>query len=252
MKCPNCGQENADGAAECLNCQVIFGKWKERGQEKAAPAGPSMPDAAEDGPGKTSPLPKILLVLAVAAFPAWYLLKPAAKQEAPASAQQPAAAETLVVHAGDQQPDPEPAAPAVPQGLWKFEGSVIDLLKETPVEGASLKFYNNSDGETFQALTDGTGRYSLDLKPLEKGGYGLFITHPGYGNQHWEAGAAKKSLKERCRMGKGVQAMSIEELMRHTGNAGGIAIYDFAAYPNSLDKLTEKEKDECWRGITGR
>lgn len=252
MKCPNCGVENSDGAAECLNCQVIFGKWKERGQEKAAPAEPPLPDAAEDSPGKTSPLPKILLALAVAAGPAWYFLKPAAEQEAPAFAAPPAAAETVVVHAGDQRPDPEPAAPAVTQDLWKFEGSVIDLLKETPVEGASLKFYSNSGGETFQALTDGTGRYSQDLKPLEKGGYGVFITHPGYGNQHWEAGAAKKSLKERCRMGQGVQFMSAEELTRHTGSAGGIAIYDFALYPNSLDKLTEEEKAECQRGISGR
>jgi hypothetical protein len=120
------------------------------------------------------------------------------------------------------------------------------------VEGAALKFYSNSGGGTFQAVTDAQGKYTLDLEPLEKGGYGLFITHPGYGNQHWEASYIGRSLKELCRLGQGVQFMSPEELTRYVGNAGGAAIYDFAVYPNTLEKLTPEEKAECQKGITGR
>jgi len=246
MKCPNCGHENMDGAAECLNCQVIFSKLKERKetpQHEPSPGGPAA--------GKTSPLPKILIVLAVASAAAWYFLKPAAKQEAA-----PAAAETgqpaAVVQAGATQPAEENAAPAAPQNQWKFEGTVIDLLLETPVEGAALKFYSGTGGETFQAVTNSRGGYSLDLKPLEKGGYGVFITHPNYGNQHWDAGDAKKSMKERCRRGQAVQFVSPGELTRHVGSAGGVSIYDFAVYPNSLEKLEEKQRAECYSGIAGR
>ena len=235
-----------DGAAECLNCRVIFSKLKER---KETP--PHEPSPGGPAAGKTSPLPIILIVLAVASAAAWYFLKPAAKQEAA-----PAAAETgqlaAVVQAGAPQPAAENAAPAAPQNQWKFEGTVIDLLLETPVEGAALKFYSGTGGETFQAVTNAQGGYSLDLKPLENGGYGVFITHPDYGNQHWDAGDAKKSLKERCRRGQAVQFVSPGELTRHVGSAGGVSIYDFAVYPNSLDRLTEREKDECYAGITGR
>src|SRR3989338_4767617 len=155
MKCPNCGHENADGAAECLSCQVIFGKLRER---KETPP----PEPSPEGPaaGKTSPLPKIFIVLAVASAAAWYFLKPAARQEAA-----PAAAETgqpaAVVLAEATQPAAENAAPAAPQNQWKFEGTVIDLLLETPVEGAALKFYGGTGGETFQALTNAPGGESL-------------------------------------------------------------------------------------------
>lgn len=196
--------------------------------------------------------PNWLIALAIAAVPAWFFLKPAAERKAPASAPPSATTEAPAVQAEGRQPDPGPGEPAAPQSPWKFEGSVIDLLKETPVEGAALKFYSNSGGETFQALTDGAGRYSLDLKPLEKGGYGVFIAHPGYGRQHWEAGFTKRPLKEKCRLGQGVQFMSAEELTRHVSTPGGIAVYDFAVYPNSLEKLTEEEKAECQRGISGR
>lgn len=41
MKCPNCGHEQPDGAAECICCQIIFEKWKQRRTEPAArPAQP--------------------------------------------------------------------------------------------------------------------------------------------------------------------------------------------------------------------
>lgn len=245
MKCPNCGVENSEGAAECAGCQVVFAKWKGRGEAKAPPL------PAEKSVN-ASPAPKILALLALAAVPAWLFLKPAAERKAPASVPPSATTEAPAVHAEGRQPDPGPGEPAAAQSPWKFEGSVIDLLTETPVEGAGLKFYSNSGGETFQALTDGAGRYSLDLKPLEKGGYGVFITHSGYGNQHWDAGHAKKPLKEKCRLGQGVQFMGAGELTRHVSTPGGTAVYDFAVYPNSLEKLTEEEKAECWRGISGR
>ncbi|MBI4351369.1 MAG: hypothetical protein HY550_08020 [Elusimicrobia bacterium] len=256
MKCPNCGHENADGAAECAKCQVIFGKLSAR--KAPPPAEPSPAGRPEPAGGKKNTLPKILLALAVAAVPAWFFLKPAARPAA-----LPAADGTgqpqLTVYADDQRTEAEPSSPAaevvVPaarQEMWRFEGTVLDLLKETPAEGAALKFYSNSGAETFQAVTDAQGKYSLELKPLESGGYGVFISHPNYGNQHWDAAAAKKSLKERCKMGQGVQFMSPEELTRHVGSPGGLSVYDFTVYPNSLDKLTEQEKEECYRGISGR
>lgn len=248
MKCPNCGQENAEDAAECRNCQVIFRKLKER--KAARPPEPSPAPQAENVAARSFPLPKILLVLAAAAAPAWFFLKPAAKPAA-APAAAVAARPVPAVNAGDQPPAAEPV-PGAQRNLWKFEGTVLDLLKETPVEGAELSFYSNSGSETFGAVTNSLGRYSLELKPLERGGYGVFIKHPDYGNQHWDAAAAKKSLKERCRMGQVVQFMSPEELMRHAGGPGGMAIYDFAVYPNRQDKLTEPEREECRRGVSGR
>ena len=33
MKCPNCGAQAQEGAAECPQCGLVFAKWRER-QEK--------------------------------------------------------------------------------------------------------------------------------------------------------------------------------------------------------------------------
>jgi len=242
MKCPNCGHENAEGAAECLNCQIIFAKWT--GRSAAQPPRDAAPaEQAGGAPAGTSLLPKIFIALAIAAVPAWFFLKPAAGPVArsgePPAAAQPAAAEPQA---------PRPAAPAPAGNLWKFEGTVLDLLRETPVEGATLKFYNDANGETFQAATDFSGRYSLELKPREKGGYGVHISHPGYGNQHWDAKYAQINKAERYRMGGRVQFGSYEELMCHTGGAGAVIIYDFAIFP---DKLTEEERAESYKAVSG-
>lgn len=57
MKCPNCGFENAEGAAECGRCQVIFAKLAKKAASRERPS-PAAAAASAGAPRR--PLPELV------------------------------------------------------------------------------------------------------------------------------------------------------------------------------------------------
>lgn len=87
MKCPSCGVESAEGAAECPACGLIFAKWQKKAEGQAQPApaeaasGPAAAPAA--GGGLWSWFLGFLLLAATAGGAAYYFLQPAQPKGGP-------------------------------------------------------------------------------------------------------------------------------------------------------------------------
>lgn len=81
------------------------------------------------------------------------------------------------VAAAPEAPAAPPAAPAAAE--WAFEGKVSDVLSMKPVKAAVLLFMTHGEDETYEARSDGQGRWTVKL-PARKDGYKLVIDHPDY------------------------------------------------------------------------
>lgn len=246
-KCPNCGFEAPEGAAECTKCQIIFGKWTEREERMAAPA---MEGGMEAAPAPASSLPWVIGAALIAGSAGWYFLKPdpglpVHAQEAQTEESSPGGTQEAGEEAGTS--GDEASAPVI-ENPWKFEGTVKDVVRGTPVQGAKLVFSSPREKDTFTAETDFSGRYFLDLKPLEKGGYEVSIAHPDYGGQWYDARILERPKRERYRLSEQVQFRASYEWSRHVGRENGISTYDFAIYPNNL---SEDERREQFDAISG-
>lgn len=236
MKCPNCGFEGPDGAAECLKCQIVFKKIEEIAVNKAL----------QDHAARTkvpvkdtsSPLPRLFLMFLITAAIYFFLersQKPPVPAASPGVQAGPAAAEA--------------AAQAPLENQWKFEGRVLDLLRDQPVAGAKLVFSDPNTGGSFTAETGNNGYYALDLKPLEKGGYEVRISHPDLGGQWYDAEyAAALTKTQRYQLSGQIQFRAPEEWTRHVGKAGFPKKYNFAVFPVNL---TEEEKREQYEALSG-
>ncbi|MDO8803137.1 MAG: hypothetical protein Q7R35_01785 [Elusimicrobiota bacterium] len=231
MKCPNCGFEAPDDAAECRKCQVIFKKHGESAVNKAL----KQHVARAKGPVKdtSSPLPRLFIMFLITAAIYFYLEH---TQKPPVPAANPAV-----------QTEP---APAPLENQWKFEGRVLDLLRDKPISGAKLIFSDPNTGGRFPAETDFDGYYSLDLKPLERGGYEAQISHPDLSGQWYDAEyAAALTKTQRYQLSGQVQFRAPEEWARHMGKAGFPTKYNFAIFPANL---TEDEKKEQHDALSGK
>lgn len=236
MKCPNCSAERLPGAEACPNCHVIFSKLEERAMRKALDAH----TAARSGPVKdnSSPLPRLFTMFLVAAAIYFFLeydrrktiaAESLAALQAQAAAQPPGQAAQL------------PAAPPAIKDPWKFKGRVFDLLRNKPIVGVKLVFSAPRTEERFSTETGPNGYYSLELKPLQDGGYEVELSHPDYGNKWWDGKSLNLSRKQRCALSGEFQARTVREWARHIGRPGSTTAYDFAIFPNVL---TEDEKRE--------
>lgn len=78
-----------------------------------------------------------------------------------------------------QEAPPAVPAPAPAPAEWRLEGKVSDMLSMKPVKGAVLLFMTPEEDETYEARSDGTGRWQLTL-PARKDGYKLVIDHSDY------------------------------------------------------------------------
>ena len=236
MKCPNCGFEGPDGEAECRKCQIVFKKFEEAAVNKALLD--HVARTKEPVKDTSSPLPRLFLMFLITAAIYFFLEH---TQKPPV----PAAGPAVQTGAAAAQPD----APAPLENQWKFEGRVLDLLREQPVAGAKLVFSDPLTGGRFTVETGNNGYYSLDLKPLEKGGYEAQISHPDLGGQWYDAEhAAALTRTQRYQLSGQVQFRAPEEWARHVGKAGFPKKYNFAVFPVNL---TEEEKREQSAALAG-
>lgn len=85
MKCPSCGVESAEGAAECPACGLIFAKWQKKAEAPAQPAAApeTDPAPAASGGGPGSWLVGLVLLAATAGGAAYYFLQPAGAKDGP-------------------------------------------------------------------------------------------------------------------------------------------------------------------------
>lgn len=236
MKCPNCGFEAPDGAAECLKCQIVFKKFEEAAVNKALQD--HVARTKEPVKDTSSPLPRLFLMFLITAA-IYFFLEHTQKPPAPAAGPG--------VQAGSAAA--QAAAPAPLENQWKFEGRVLDLLRDQPVSGAKLVFSDPRTGGRFTAETGNNGYYTLDLPPLEKGGYEAQISHPDLGGQWYDAEyAAALTKTQRYQLSGQVQFRSAEQWARHRGKAGFPTKYNFSVFPVNL---TVEEKREQSGALSG-
>lgn len=123
MKCPSCGREAAEGAADCGNCGIIFSKWAAREAQRQGqpPAGPdaSVADAAGASSVPTAPVPPtvpkksilapaLLAASVVIAVVAWRVARTRAPAVTPAKALQEQVVGSSETQAGvSQEPQDE-------------------------------------------------------------------------------------------------------------------------------------------------
>ena len=125
------------------------------------------------------------------------------------------------------------------RGNWGFEGKVVDLLDGKPVLGAKIYFSDPSTGRNFSTETDYDGHYSLEVKPLEAGGYLAQIMHPEFEGRWWEGKNAKLGKKQRYQLA----GRSAGDAIAYSGKSGAGTVVDFAVVPKTL--TPEEKKDLC-------
>lgn len=245
MKCPKCGTEAPEGTEACPKCNVIFSKLEERAIRNALASRAAEKESQEKHP--SSPMPRLFAMFLVTAALYFFLehdrrSKLAAAnlraQEAAAAAQ-PAVTETRPA-----------AAPAAIEDPWKFEGRVLDLLRDKPVSGVKLVFSAQDKEDRFSAVTDAAGYYALELKPLEDAGYEVELSHPDYGGKWWDVTPAKLSRKQRYKLSAQPQERTIKEWARHVGRKKAAVKYDFTIFPNALTEEEKKQRQEALPAAT--
>lgn len=234
MKCPNCGLESPEGTDECPKCQLVFRKWQDRQVNKAVEehAGLGKEEAKD-----TSSLTIRLFVMFLVCAGLYWLVRPSEKQAARAAAPEtPAAAEQAVQQAQEAH---EQAVAGPEESRWSFSGKVLDLVHGGPVLGAKVYFADPATGRNFSAETDFEGKYLLDAKPMEAGGYKVQIVHPDFDGRYWEGGSVRLPLKQRYQLA----ARPAAEQASYSGKPGADTAVDFAIFPNSL--TAEEKKEQC-------
>lgn len=232
MICPNCGLESPEGTDECPKCQLVFRKWEERRVRAAVEEHAGL---VKEEQKETSSLTVRLFVMFLVCAGLYWLVRPSDKQAAQAAAPDTQAA------ASAEQPgvqDPQQLAVAGPEeSRWSFSGKVLDLVHGGPILGAKLYFSDPATGRNFSAEADFDGKYSLDAKPLEAGGYKVQIVHPDFDGRYWDGKSVKLPLKQRYQLA----AQPAGDPALYSGKPGADTVIDFALFPNSLTAAEKKE-----------
>jgi len=74
------------------------------------------------------------------------------------------------------------------EGEWFFEGVVYDMISLKPVSGAEMLFMDESESETYDAVTNSRGRYRVRLPSMPQG-YKLIVDHRDYLGMYFDEAA---------------------------------------------------------------
>jgi hypothetical protein len=224
MQCPNCRHEEDDAAAECSKCGFALEKWRTRLQHaQAGKPAPLVqhPTAAKHSSGVDL---SIWILLLVATIGVWKLNR---------SGQEAAAGRVSAGAAAAEAP--------VPGDSWRFEGTVKDLLRGSPIKGAKVSFYDWETGHQYEDVTDDDGHYSIDVAIRWKSGYAVEISHPLYLQRYWTGAALKADRKDRLRMGlEPAPTEPDTRSYRGTRKPEPVAM-DFALFPQDLSDSERQE-----------
>ena len=233
MKCPNCGCEAPHGTLDCPKCQVVFSKLEERAVRKALEAHTS--SAKEPVREASSPMTRLFVMFLITAG-IWFFLESDQKHRAAV------AGSAAQAQAADQAPAEQ----------WRFEGKVLDLLRDKPVAGAQLIFSSPGTSAIFSAATDPSGHYELALEPLKKGGYEVEINHQDYGGRWWDDEYTSLTKTQRYQLAGQADSRTPGQRARHVGKTDVPATYDFAVFPSDLTEAEKKEQSEALSGGQAR
>ncbi len=237
MKCPNCGYEAAEGTDECPKCQLVFRKWQDRAERQAVEEHVSSTE--EPGKKDDSSLTLRLFVMFLVCAGLYWLVRPSDKQADSSPAPETTAAPAQPAGDAPGQDAQQLAVAGPAEARWGFEGKVVDLLDGKPVLGAKIYFSDPSTGRNFSTETDYDGHYSLEVKPLEAGGYLAQIMHPEFEGRWWEGKNAKLGKKQRYQLA----GRSAGDAIAYSGKSGAGTVVDFAVVPKTL--TPEEKKDLC-------